>query len=87
MFLFKLAACYSDVIIMWKSISEQPCIIVDLMYVVSECACFVGYLERCRRAEDEVCGYHAWQPPHLPTFSLKGNSTELLQINDVCICW
>lgn len=29
------------------------------------------YLERCRRPEDTVVGYTAWQHAHLPTFSLK----------------
>ena len=30
-----------------------------------------GCLERCRREEDEVRGYHVYQPD-LSTFSLKG---------------
>ncbi|KAJ7386694.1 hypothetical protein OS493_006703 [Desmophyllum pertusum] len=29
------------------------------------------YLDRCRRPEDELIGYHVWQQSHLPTFSLK----------------
>lgn len=39
-------------------------------------SCFQGYLERCRRPEDTVVGYTAWQHAHLPTFSLKGKGKK-----------